>query len=115
MIERKARRVEGVPIELERSAILARELAVGAAREEAFVRPIKFVADDGQAKAREVDADLMLATGLERAADEGVARAVGGARTAADDLEPRGGGEARAQRGDVHLHFVTTGEIELEW
>ena len=57
--------------------VVGRELAVGGAGEGALVGPVELVADDGRAERREVQADLVLPSRLERRSGRARRRARG--------------------------------------
>jgi hypothetical protein len=70
VIELEQLGVEGMAIELEDHAILVGELPVGAAAEELIVRAVELIPHEGQAERREVQANLVLPPGDERASHE---------------------------------------------
>lgn len=76
--------------QLELREVFLGEEPVDTARKAGLVGTIELVADDGRAERREMNADLMLASGLEHTADARVRLAVGAARADRFDDEARG-------------------------
>ena len=68
-------RMQRVTRQLEPLQVLRRQEPVRRSRQEAVIRPVELVADDGAAERREVHSDLMLPTGEQRTAHERIARA----------------------------------------
>jgi hypothetical protein len=75
MGQSEARSVKRVTRELEEREVFLGELTVRRSREARLIGAVELVPDDGRPKAREVDADLMLAARLELTTDECVGRA----------------------------------------
>src|SRR5258708_75453 len=112
MIERELSRVQGVSLELQELEIVRSEHAVAPSTEELGMRAVELVADDGQAFGREVDADLMLPSGLQIAGDHRVGAILGSG--VPEYPKPRRCMESLTGEGDAHPDSKPRGGIELE-
>jgi len=105
--------VQGVARQFENGAVGVGELSVSSARERRVVGAVELVADHGGAEQREVQANLVLASGQKAAANERV-DAARRARSSLDDINVGRGIPCVRPVARTHLDAERTREIEFE-